>query len=439
MVFLYHSAPDPALSFRIRGTSSRSAVSRHAAADQTDSLVHVGSSRSRGGSTRYSGDSGVISDEALVSDTVLRIKRPRDHDQDDVGSGSAAKSRRQEPREEALPSTARGTRTSGRGDPEDTRGGRRSSRAAAQQTATASTSRSGRRGKAVNYAEASDSAGDEGDEGYSQEEGAGGSEPGSDSSGNSDDSASQSEPDSDGSGAPRRSSRARRASSSPAGRRSGRQASEQDRSRDRNGSSSRRPARKASRSSRPADSEDEDDRSDAHYSGDSEEEVTTRSRRVVKAPANFLAELAAAEQARNQVGRSSRRKEVLSPDPTPAGRNVARMNPSQRYQQAEQERQRQAAATAAERSRHQRHTQGLAAHYGAGESSSSHARRLDPDVKRQMLQVVDCADELDAEYGLFAQPVTEDEAPGYFEIVLHPVDLGSVRYVHVPLRQSLVS
>ena len=152
----------------------------------------------------------------------------------------------------------------------------------------------------------------------------------------------------------------------------------------------------------------------------------------MKPPANFAAELAAAqeeEHARAQVQRSARRKEVRHSAPTSSsgavltGRVGGRSNPSQRYQeeQARQQHQQQQQQQRADRERIRNSTS------SALEVHGRPARRVDPDVKRVMLQVVDYADTLDGEYNLFADPVTEDIAPGYFQLIQHPVDLRTVR------------
>jgi hypothetical protein len=151
---------------------------------------------------------------------------------------------------------------------------------------------------------------------------------------------------------------------------------------------------------------------------------------VVKAPANFAAEMAATmqhEHDMHQSQRSARRKEgVRSPDHTDRTVGAARQNPSQRYQ--EEQRRLQTQREHQERQQHARAE--LAQRVSAQEASAARsARRVDPEVKRQMLQAVDCADELDQEYNIFAEPVTEDVAPGYFQIIPHPVDLRTVRYV----------
>jgi hypothetical protein len=155
--------------------------------------------------------------------------------------------------------------------------------------------------------------------------------------------------------------------------------------------------------------------------------TTTRSKRVVKAPANFAAEMAETMQQEHelhQFQRSARRKEgVRSPDHRDRTVSAGRQNPSQRYQ--EEQRRLQTQREHQERQQHARAD--LALRVSAQEVSVRSARRVDPEVKRQMLQVVDCADELDQEYNIFAEPVTEDVAPGYFQIIPHPVDLRTVR------------
>jgi hypothetical protein len=59
-------------------------------------------------------------------------------------------------------------------------------------------------------------------------------------------------------------------------------------------------------------------------------------------------------------------------------------------------------------------------------AGSQSARLADPAMLQRMLDVVDRADELDVKR-IFAQPVTEGVAPGYFSIIAHPVDLRTVR------------
>ena len=53
-------------------------------------------------------------------------------------------------------------------------------------------------------------------------------------------------------------------------------------------------------------------------------------------------------------------------------------------------------------------------------------RRLDPEVRSKMLQLANAVTEADVD-GIFASPVTEDIAPGYFSIVSRPMDLSTVR------------
>jgi len=48
-------------------------------------------------------------------------------------------------------------------------------------------------------------------------------------------------------------------------------------------------------------------------------------------------------------------------------------------------------------------------------------------VKRQMLQVLAHAEEVDCDFNIFADPVTEDIAPGYFELIERPMDLSTIR------------
>jgi WD40 repeat protein len=69
---------------------------------------------------------------------------------------------------------------------------------------------------------------------------------------------------------------------------------------------------------------------------------------------------------------------------------------------------------------------------GGGESLSQltqgpgHPRRLDPDLKAAMLSLVNYVDSID-DAGLFKDPVTEDIAPCYFEIVSQPMDTSTIR------------
>jgi hypothetical protein len=379
-----------------------------------------------------------------VPDTVLRVKRPREQD---PAANSASKSRRRE----AVPAkTASRSRSGDYVAPEDTNGRSHRRRVAAQPAESGG--RSTRRGAAaVSYAEVDSDQGEEEDldEGFAEH----GEEGSDDSEGQ--ESSSDARSDSEDSAPQRRSSR----HTAPRQKSSGKHKNGKSRRGDPHGARARptRSSRMAveSEGSASDDNSRGSEVSDASDSGEEEEEVTTRSRRVVKTPANFAAETAATqreEHDRQQALRSARRREVQrSPDPTSGSRNGARLNPSQRYQQAERERQLEAAAAAADQSRSQRHGRQLAAHYGAASSTShashhaahttsapaaeslsrsasSSARRLDPEVKRLMLQVVDHADELDAEYNIFAEPVTEDVAPGYFQIIQHPVDLRSIRY-----------
>jgi hypothetical protein len=54
-------------------------------------------------------------------------------------------------------------------------------------------------------------------------------------------------------------------------------------------------------------------------------------------------------------------------------------------------------------------------------------RRLDPDVKREMLRLISYADEIDGEKQLFANPVRLADAPGYLDIVRQPMDRSKIR------------
>jgi len=54
-------------------------------------------------------------------------------------------------------------------------------------------------------------------------------------------------------------------------------------------------------------------------------------------------------------------------------------------------------------------------------------RRLDPDLKRRMLETVSYADDLDRDHHYFAEPVSEDAAPDYFDIISNPMDLQKIR------------
>ena len=54
-------------------------------------------------------------------------------------------------------------------------------------------------------------------------------------------------------------------------------------------------------------------------------------------------------------------------------------------------------------------------------------RRLDPDLKRRMLETVSYADDLDRDHQFFAEPVSEDAAPDYFNIISNPMDLQKIR------------
>ena len=53
-------------------------------------------------------------------------------------------------------------------------------------------------------------------------------------------------------------------------------------------------------------------------------------------------------------------------------------------------------------------------------------RRIDPELKRAMLSIVDTMIEEDKER-YFLEPVSEDDAPRYSEIVLAPMDYTTLR------------
>ena len=53
-------------------------------------------------------------------------------------------------------------------------------------------------------------------------------------------------------------------------------------------------------------------------------------------------------------------------------------------------------------------------------------RRLDPQLRRQLGELLDAMESADTE-GYFMNPVTEDIAPGYFDIVMNPMDISTVR------------
>jgi hypothetical protein len=78
---------------------------------------------------------------------------------------------------------------------------------------------------------------------------------------------------------------------------------------------------------------------------------------------------------------------------------------------------------------------------GSSQASGVHAARPpNPVLRQQMMQIVDGAEQLDV-VRIFAEPVTEEIAPGYFSVISRPLNLRFVRYVHcsVPTRTALLS
>lgn len=66
-------------------------------------------------------------------------------------------------------------------------------------------------------------------------------------------------------------------------------------------------------------------------------------------------------------------------------------------------------------------------------SNRSSGRRLDPELRSKMLLIVDSFDAMD-EDRVFCDPVTEDIAPGYFDVIAQPMDTTTIRYLlcHCP-------
>jgi hypothetical protein len=60
------------------------------------------------------------------------------------------------------------------------------------------------------------------------------------------------------------------------------------------------------------------------------------------------------------------------------------------------------------------------------QSSSIHSKRLDPDFKRRVLKLLYIISEAD-EHQVFAHPITDDEVPGYSDIISMPMDLSTIR------------
>lgn len=411
-------AADENLTLRIRsGGRSRGQST------QEYTLVNLGGSarQSTGRSTRLRGDSQTETANEAKSDSVLRIKRHRD----EANGADHSPIKAQRSRQHSAPATTTSRRES-REEPvgHTTRRGRGTGRGAEERSdmEVSPSNRRTRSRAAVNYQEP-----DEDDP--EEEESAQDSE---DQDGDSQD------------GHRRRSSRnSRTAQLAPRSSKvkdSDRKSSKSSRRHGKDNKTSawdvrRRSRAQRSESSAEEDSEsskDSDDESSAQESSvvsdqvEEEEEVTTRSKRVVKAPPNFAAEMAQAqarEPAQAQLAhRNSRRQaERIAHVATSVSRATAttnavagRVNPSQRYQD-EQRRLHQ------EREQREHEAQ-------LQQQQQARNRRIDPDVKRQMLQVVSFAEEIDQE-ALFAEPVTEDIAPGYFEIIMKPVDLSTIRSV----------
>ena len=69
-------------------------------------------------------------------------------------------------------------------------------------------------------------------------------------------------------------------------------------------------------------------------------------------------------------------------------------------------------------------------HSSTGNNNSGRKTgRLDPETKRQMLDVLEFASDLDKKVQLFADPVDPEFAPGYYDIIETPMDLSLIRYV----------
>ena len=59
--------------------------------------------------------------------------------------------------------------------------------------------------------------------------------------------------------------------------------------------------------------------------------------------------------------------------------------------------------------------------------------RLDPELKRKMLEILSKIEEEDYMH-FFSDPVNEEEAPGYFDIISEPMDYSTIRYIQpIPL------
>lgn len=407
------------LTLRVRNSGSRSR-----SLQQTDSLAGLSPVSRTRTNTRSEPSNPAV---PPAGDNILRLKRRRDPSPEPP---QVAKSRRSShPNDDLIlpekSASSRSTRHSG-------------SHAVPPVN---SSSRSGRARSRVNYSEPKEEDGEEEEDEEEEGNEAGGNDDDDDANDdNEDEDSEEARPNTRNSGSSRmheksvsklRSSRRsrgkeqdRKRSTRTAGssrKEKSRQHSDDDEDSDqstRHGRHSRSKGKKLKVRSESSEGSDEEEVEDEEEDVEEEEEVveqTTRSKRVVKAPANFANDMAAAmenEYEKLQEQRSARRRS--DSESAPLSSQPVRQTPSQRFQQLEQQRQ----ATEREKARNQ-----------AQAAAMRSARRVDPEVKRLMLQVVAHAEELDSDYNVFADPVTEEIAPGYFELIEHPVDLSTIRYV----------